>query len=578
MGYRKVIFSAILLLMKDTASAVTAEQYGQRVHSHIVIKDYQGACNEALAGLNAYPQSKILWQAYIRALAKSGNEKDLMVAWHQFLERFPEERDNREILECLAWGVIDKGIDSSSPLIRVTAILGGFFSQDIKGIAILQKGLQDNHSGIREAAIKLSSLLHDNVLQEEILRLLRQEKVWDVRLEAIEAIGELRMREARDELLRIVSQDNTHEEEKTSAIAALVLISDSADRAYLTHLVQSNRLGMRLLACEMIAYYEQIDDIDLLFPLIKDHHATVRAKAFETFGRLRVSHITGQPVEELAAVSVNDPDPLVAVTAAWVLTLANQQRGQVAFAYLLQHPNRPARHLAAAGLASAGKYGLPLTVKAFRESSDPYIKMNLAVGLIGQRMQTEKACDCLYAGLAEQKERWAWQEEGNFRILAPSKEKHDEAIPNYPEAVNQITRLEVLQLLAIVHYPKAQHAIKKFLQESNWGITGMAAALLLTEGDEDAIELVKGLLNDPDQKVKIQAALILALWGSGEDAVNLLQQSYADADRELKGQILEGIGRVGLPTSLFFLAERLQEPYQTLRIAAAAALLDCLYH
>jgi hypothetical protein len=29
---------------------------------------------------------------------------------------------------------------------------------------------------------------------------------------------------------------------------------------------------------------------------------------------------------------------------------------------------------------------------------------------------------------------------------------------------------------------------------------------------------------------------------------------------------------------LHFLAERLQEPYQTLRIMAAAALLECLYH
>lgn len=171
-----------------------------------------------------------------------------------------------------------------------------------------------------------------------------------------------------------------------------------------------------------------------------------------------------------------------------------------------------------------------------------------------------------------------WEEVGNFKTLQPSDIKHDEAIPNYPEAVNQLVRLNILEMLAVVRYPLAQNAIKAFLKESNWGITGMASALLLIEGDEDAVDLVKGLLSDQDQKVRTQAALILALWGKGGDAVSLLQERYPSADKELKAQILEGIGRVGSAESMTFLADRLQEPYQTLRIISAAALLECLYH
>jgi len=204
--------------------------------------------------------------------------------------------------------------------------------------------------------------------------------------------------------------------------------------------------------------------------------------------------------------------------------------------------------------------------------------MNLSLGLIGQRIYTDIACSILYDGLMQQKERWMWQSVGSFRVLAPSKVKHDDAIPNYPEAVNQMTRLEVLQVLALLHYPKAQQAIKNFLQERQWEISGLASALLLTEGDDDAVDLVKQLLNENDPKIRVQAALILALWGKEEEVVTLLQQAYLTADRELKGQILEGIGRVGSTSSLQFLAERLQEPYQTLRIIAAAALLECLYN
>jgi HEAT repeat protein len=156
--------------------------------------------------------------------------------------------------------------------------------------------------------------------------------------------------------------------------------------------------------------------------------------------------------------------------------------------------------------------------------------------------------------------------------------KHDDEIPNYPEAVNQLTRLEVLEVLAMLHYPQAQEAIKAFLKERRWGVTGMASALLLTEGDETAVDLVKGLLNDPDKEVRLQAALILAVWGREEDVVKQLQDAYVSVDRDLKGQILEGIGRVGSASSLPFLAERLQDPFPTLRIIAAAATLECLYH
>lgn len=573
-----LVFFALFLFPSIASSAISDENISKRVHAHMTIGDFQSASEEARNGVQQYPHSKLLWQAYIKALAKSGDEKMMMAQWHQFIEKFPEERNNHEILECLAWSVIEKGASSSSPIIRVTSMLGAFFSQDAKGVAILQRGLRDDNSFLRAAAIKLSSHLHDVSLQDELLRLFKEEPVWSVRLEAIEAVGKLNLMESREALTNIIAQDNAHIEEKAAAIQSLIMLSDTIDKEQLKRLVQSDRVGMRLLACELISYFDQKQDVDMLFPFVQDYHAAVRAKVFHTLGCLRTERIAGRSVSDLAARSVSDPDPNVATTAAWVLTLNDPTKGCRVFEGLLKHKTREMRHLAAAALAATGKYGLPLVKKVFRQNDDPYVRMNLALGLIGQRTDVQAACDCLYEGLAQQKERWAWEEEGNFRILAPSKVKHDDAIPNKPEAVNQLTRLEVLEVLSIVQYPQAQQAIKIFLQESNWGISGLASVLLLTEGDENAVDLVQALLKDSDPKVSVQAALILALWGKGEDSVQLLQEAYATADRELKGQILEGVGRVGSAASLQFLVERLQEPYQTLRIIAAAALLECLYH
>lgn len=554
------------------------ESISKRIHSHMVIGDVSSACAEAQKGTSLYPQSKIIQESYLKALAKNNDEKGVMAQWNLYVKQYPEEANNRDLLECLAWATIGKGSTSSSPLIRVIAMLGAFFSQDAKGVTLLKQGLSDENSFLRAAAIKLASNLHDISLQDELLRLIKEEPLWDVRLAAIKAVGTLQLAEARPELEAVIVHNNTHVAEKTAAIQALILMAEEISRERIQKLVQSDRVGLRLLACEFILYFEQVDDIDLLYSLMQDRHASVRAKAFQVLGAMRIANIGDKPVDQLAIQGTLDADPLVQTTAAWVLTLSDPQKGCEIFQKLLQHKSRETRYLAAAALAATGKYGLPLIKQTFANNTDPYVKMNLALGLIGQRREIAPACNCLFTGLSSQKEKWEWRKEGQFRALCPSKVKHDDAIPNYPEAVNQLTRLEILEVLSIVKYPHAQQAIKEFLQQSNWGISGLASVLLLTEGDDNAVDHVKALLNDHDPKVKVQAALILAMWGKGEDAVQFLQESYATANRELKGQILEGIGRVGSQSSLVFLADKLQEPYQTLRIIAAAALLECLYH
>jgi HEAT repeat protein len=142
--------------------------------------------------------------------------------------------------------------------------------------------------------------------------------------------------------------------------------------------------------------------------------------------------------------------------------------------------------------------------------------------------------------------------------------------------VNQVVRLELLNILAIVKEPMAQEGIKKFLQQKKWGISGVAAALLLSEGDESALEIVKNLLADPDKNIRVQAALILALWGRDEGALTVLREAYPQVSRDMKEKILEGMGRVGAPSSIPFLIETFNDPFQTLRVIAAAACLECL--
>lgn len=575
----KKIFLPILAFTSLSSSVLATdpeEVITRRINNHFLVEDYESAAIEAQEALAQNPHSKVLFEGCIKALARSGNERLCLAKWHEYTQRFPEDESARDrLLEEMAWGTINKTAASHSPPLRLMGILAAFLSQDARGMSIIKHGYHDPNILIRVATVKLSANLHDALAQEEIAKLVATEKCWKVRVEAIKTAGAMKITRLRPQLMHIAGDSSCHALEQAAAIGALVQMQKSISREELWRLVQSDRAGMRMLACEIVAHLELKEHLDLLMPLLKDHSSLVRAQALHTLGLLRA------PINVEKGVVVTlmeDPDPTVAITAAWVVTLSNPTKGQHFLENSIKSVDSDVRRQAAAALVATGKYGFPLIEKSFNETQDPYVRLNLALGLIGQRSQTEKAAEVVFEALASNKELWMQDAAGKFTAIAPSTVKHDEVIPNAPEAINQKTRLELLNILAVLKHPRAQEAVKLFLQEKKWGITGIAAAVLLTEGDEPALELVKDLLNDKDPIVRLQAAMVLALWGGGEDALAVLEDAYADASFEDKEKIIEGIARVGSKKSLDFFVDKLDEPHQSLRLIAAAGLLMTLYN
>ncbi len=68
-----------------------------------------------------------------------------MQAWEELIKRFPDQSENRVLLENMAWGVIQKGSRARSPIIRSYALIGAYLGQDAKGVEILYNGLKDSH-------------------------------------------------------------------------------------------------------------------------------------------------------------------------------------------------------------------------------------------------------------------------------------------------------------------------------------------------------------------------------------------------------------------------------------------------
>lgn len=566
------------LLLISPLGADDSSTIVRRVNAHLAIHDTSSAVKEALSALNSDPCCGEFWNAYLLALSRTDNEKEMMSAWNAYATRYPDAYENNEIIEAMAWGVLEKAAEASCPLTRIYALLGALFSNDAKGVNILHRHLSDNNSCVRGVAVKLASHLHDAKLCDGVAELFRKEKVANVRLEAIKAVGEMKIRSTKNDLVALVGSAASTAEEKAAAIEALVAMLDTVDSAEVCRLASSDRAGLRLIACKVVALFDLENDLRYIYPLLKDTCSEVRAAAIGAFGSVGIERFGDHRVADLAAAMLEDSDPKVAIKASWVLTLRDPARGQQAFQKLLQNERQDLRILAAGALSSCGKYGLPYMRTAFEKASDPYVKMNLAIGLLGQRSCVNQACNELCKGLMNGDERWAWQETGDFRLLVPSKMSSEESALESPTAINQLVRLDILNMVALMHYDQAQEALIRCLQQRQWGVAATAAALLLTEGDDAALELVRNVLNNSQDNVRIQAALILAMWGSDPQAISLLQQAYETADRDVKEFILESFGRIAERSTLPFLVARLQEPSQMLRILAASAILETLYN
>lgn len=546
----------------------------RRVEAHLVIEDLPKALEEAEQLVKSYPESRHALSLLIRTLAVNGFEQEAL----NHLGALAHFQDERGLLEDLAWGVLHKGVQSTQYGVRLASLIGAYFTRDARAVPILICMMRDSNAVIRAVAIQLATSYGDCSLKEEVARLIREEKVWMVRLEAIKALGALRMRSFAPWLQGLVQDEKATYEEKTLAIEALTAMHDHVSWEELRTLTGSSRAGLRHLACVLAAHFRVPRSEELIVPLIQDTHPDVRVAALNTMGLSYLKCLSKEEMQAHLVQPLRDAHPAVAITASWLMLLIDPVLGEPYMMRWLSDSIPEHRRLAAAALAAAGHRGVGLGLTTIREHTDAYVRANLALGLIGQRCEVALSSDILFELLTSDKKMWMWDSRANplFKVLAPSQARYIEQIPNYPEALDQMTRLNLVSLLAIVDDPRAETALKTFLQRKSWGITGVAAATLLQEGDETALELVRSLLRDAEPNVRLQACLVLALFGKDETILPELHAAYLHATHEQKLHILEALGHVGGTENISFLLKVLREPFPILRVAAAAALIQSL--
>lgn len=554
------------------------EEVLHRIEAHLLIEDGYSALKEARNYLEKHPDSKKIWEGYIRTLTALHQEGEAIQTWKQFHKSF-SQKTSQDLLEEISWAVLYRGASSTQYAIRLASLISAYKTKDARAIPIFLKMMKDQHAILRSVAIQLACEFLDEPLQKQILNSLQHEKIWIVRVELIKAVGRMRIRDKQEMLKQILEDERATAEEKQAATEAILTIYEEIDLKEIKKLATSSRASLRVLACDVTLFFRRMDAKSALLPLLQDARADVKIAAMKAVGYL-FANSQSKPIIKRLEKLLEDLDPNVAITANWALLLIQPEYGFEKMKKWLDSPVPENRRVAAAAIGSCGVKGLHFAKKMLHLTKDPYVKVNLALALIYLRESTKQCCDILYQFLKDEKRHWMIASIGNtpFQVLAPSEIRHVDQIPNYPEAIDQMTRLSLLSILAILEDPRAKEAIQSFLLEKKWGVTGFAATTLLKEGGEESLEIVKELLQAKHPKVRLQASLVLAMYGRDTSAISHLKKAYDEVDHTTKLYILEAIGYISDTKSLPFLIRALSEPFQMRRILAACAILQCMYH
>lgn len=536
------------------------------------------ACEKAR---EMYGEEEILSEWSLKIYASTGEMRkaSLLIKKHPSFQGVKELKD-MDVLEALGWGVLSN-VTKIHEGMQAMSIIGAFLTHDVRAVKMMKEHLLSSNAMLRSQAIRAATMYRDPVLIEVMKEMLLSEKNYYVRLELMRAVGALKLRECVFSLKEIIGSDNVTDEERFTAITALVQIYDKLAEEEFKELATSPRAGLRSLACQIAASLETKEVVPCIFGMLADPSPDVKLSALSALAMLPLEGIDLQVLRETLEEFVGDSRPLISLAGEWLGRRENLLPPSLSrFKEWLYHEHPKIRLIAAGIMGFCGEKMVDSLYEEMTNHFDPYIRLNLALALVRHHSHLKEALEVVDGFLTSS--HFKLMKANIFmpmmEVIAPSEVRHAPIAPQFPLMVDQMVRLELLNILTTFEYKDAKEKIREILKKRMLHVTASAAALLLEDGELEAIEVVRQLLEDEDEYVVAEAALVLASLAKDATVLPCLMKIYKGANWELKISILEALGHLASQEAVPFLIEAIDEPFQLIKIVAASSLIQCLYH
>jgi hypothetical protein len=489
-----------------------------------------------------------------------------------------EKRDAlpSSLFEKIAWVVIKKGADSAHPRIRVEAALAAAGSQEAQGAHILNFLLTDPHQGVQSLAFQLAVSYKDACIQETAEALSKIALV-DVKLQAAKLLAEQKASCAKEVLVKLM-EDETLSEANLFEVVQLLATLKTANIEWVKQAVINPSSPIRALAAATLIQDPVKEGLLLIIPLLKDPCVKVRELAATCLGLYLGLIPDKEDILTQLTSLLNDSSMSLQATAAWALLLSksapHQKQAQEWFKSHLSSAAKEEANIITSRLIRTGKEGLSLAEELLPKISDLPIRLNLSAYLLLHKISSKEAIATVHAAIASQT-LFGQQSFGFFSYIGQAS-SHNPLAPRLPEAEDLYFRLN---LLALLHYsgeeitPKDMETI---LHERTVGLTAATASFLFQEM-LPLDEVLHPLLSHEEEMVRVQAALLLAIFSRSKKAALTLQEEYKKASKAGKELLLLGFSLLPASKTRSLVFPLLFDQSQVLRTRAAGVFLCSCY-
>jgi len=566
----------LLLALIGLTLNVHSQDFSRRIECWLMLDQFERAWEDVTLWVDKEPESAAAKSYRVIIAAKRADYAHLSNFWREFEQLQPEPSEWEHTLEEMAWAVLYTASRSDSVQQRVMSLIGQAMTHDVRALPTLRKALYDPAPFVRSLAAKALPFCCDLEASKELEQVAEREPLPDIKAELLQALGRCGAPSSHSLLLRYI-----HGKEAQLQVAALSGLANqrgSIDSSLVMLCLKHPRVAMRSLGCQIASYLPLGVAWQQLCSMTSDPHLKARRMAWMSMQSLRLPPASFKLLRPCWDSAVKSLDASTLIQACVVGMRAWPDESLQILRDYCSSGDQWIRLQAITALSRSGPIALSALKEIARSHSDRYMRINALLALLAFRCDIAQVGTQLQQELDSLDQRVMSIDGGCLLAIAPSEVRHHPGISNYPEAVDLMTRLRMMHVLRCAGIDPDYHTLIRWLGDARWGLSAAAAQFMLSEGNSDAVAVVQGLLSHPDEHIRLEAALVVASVGRDEAALPVLKQMLSTADPQQKERIIEAAASLGaqelLPDLMAFLVD--QSPM--MRVSAASAILQILYH
>ncbi|MCH1430349.1 MAG: hypothetical protein L7U87_06260 [Chlamydiales bacterium] len=545
------------------------------------IGDMKGALKDLDVQLKAKTSAELVSKK-ISLLCRLNMFSQAHRLWQENKDTFSiGDRNYRKALEELCWLKLKQGFSTGSLETRRVCLIAAALQNDARSIPFITQSLDTNNAWMRFLATQLSGNYLDEKLWSHIEGKFFETRSYAWLRQVVSIVSRVPLRDWESNLSSFLKKEDVPHDLFVMAASALVTLKEKPEDYDIETLLEGKpAVEKALFKGQAIAKLSHTPSKQELLNLISnasDEVVIVTCRSLMLRPSISLDHEIVGRLKELQSRK----STVKLAASALLLVKEEDQQSEDYIVECLSSVDVETALLACAYVKTCGPVLMKRLIRELPLVSNLYVKANLLYSLF--LLGKDVASDQSYLSKETETviQQSAFSPASHYyplidvEVFAPYGFK-DSSMYADKTGVEQLILLKIIEAWASRDPERARRSLEMLLANLSLQSMQVAMEFSVTEQLYNTESLLYELLDHSDDRVSLEAAILLAQLKKEKKVISNLQEKYQKASYKKKFRILEALLAIAEQESWSFLEDCLNEPYGQLSYIAAASLLKSL--